>query len=367
MDLEAIKHEKERAMLLSVQGKFKEADILFQQLYKTAEKSQFHFLTADLLYGRAWNLFFAEQFQLARKLFDELATITKSHYPEGQANALNGRGLVDMEQGKLESGLKNFQQSLNIRKLLGIPPGREYGNIGVIYHRMGKYDKALEHYNLAKNIFEQESTILAQQNAITMLDRIVEIYIDKGEWDIALDLAQQTVDLRKQKTPSRLGDSLLALARCYKAIGQYDNCHNTIKQAIAHNKSLGAEKVKPLLFFVELNLEKGRISEAEKFLEKAMQLAITHESEREKIHCNITKGKLLEKTGNHKQIYELYQQTLQKAKELGLFREILKVNLELAHLDIIEGNFTEAELFIKAVQEPASQHQLTAMKVKALI
>ncbi|MFX0062491.1 MAG: hypothetical protein ACFFC7_09920 [Candidatus Hermodarchaeota archaeon] len=111
MNIEDLQREKERAILLSNQGRFKEADALLWQLYEESKKIQDQIFMADVLYDRAWNRFVAGQLQQARELFEELDNFSRSFYPEGQAAAFNGYGLIDRSQGKLESALKNFQRN----------------------------------------------------------------------------------------------------------------------------------------------------------------------------------------------------------------------------------------------------------------
>ncbi|MFX1252855.1 MAG: tetratricopeptide repeat protein [Promethearchaeota archaeon] len=368
MNIEDLNREKERAILLSNQGRFKEADALFRQLYEEGENIQNQFFMADVLYYRAFSWFVSGQLQEARELFEKLDNFSRSFYPEGQAATFNGYGLIDRSQGKLESALKNFQRSLEISKTFNLPLGTPYGNIGTVYRLMGRFDEALEYLQTSKRIYEEEKSIIGQINAITILQNITDIYIDKGEWDVALKLAKQAVQLRETISPNRLGSALYALAQCYKAMGRPIDAFNAIKRAISHNEVLGSEQVEPLLFLTDLYIEEKKLVEAEKILEKAERIASTHNSEQEIILCKITRGKWLEKANDKiKQAYILYQQALKQAKALGLFREFLKANLELARLDIIEGNFTGAELFLKAVQTPASQHQLTYIQVKALV
>ncbi|MFX1533908.1 MAG: tetratricopeptide repeat protein [Promethearchaeota archaeon] len=368
MNIEDLHREKERAILLSNQGRFKEADALLRQLYEESKKIPDQIFMADVLYDRAWNWFVSGRLQQARELFEKLDNFTRSFYPEGQAAAFNGYGLIDRSQGKLESALKNFQRSLEISKMFNLSLGAPYGNTGTVYRLMGRFDEALEYLKTSKKIFEEEKSIIGQINAITIIENITDIYIDKGELDVALELAQQAVHLRERIAPIRLGSALYVLAQCYKAMGRPVDAFNVIKRAISHNEVLDSNQVKPMLFLTDLYIEEKKFVEAEKILEKAEQLASTHASEQEIIRCKITRGKLLEKAADKiKQAYVLYQQALKQAKSLGLFQEILKANLELARLDIIEGNYTGAELFLKAVQTPASQHQLTYIQVKALV
>ncbi|MFX0062492.1 MAG: tetratricopeptide repeat protein [Candidatus Hermodarchaeota archaeon] len=253
-------------------------------------------------------------------------------------------------------------------KTFNLSLGTAYGNIGTVYRLMGRFNDALEFLEASKKIYEAEKSIVGQINAITIIQHITDIYIDKGEWDIALELAQQAVHLRERISPNRLGSALYALAQCYKAKGQITDAFTVIKRAISHNEALGSEEVKPMLFLTDLYIEEKKLVEAENILGKAEQIAFAHASEQEIILCKITRGKWLEKSADKlRHAYVLYQQVLKQAKALGLFQEILKANLELARLDIIEGNFTGAELFLKAVQTPASQHQLTYIQVKALV
>ncbi|MFX1535373.1 MAG: tetratricopeptide repeat protein [Promethearchaeota archaeon] len=376
MDQAYFSQQKEKGLLLSSQGKYKEADDLFLQLYREAKKLSQKVCMSDILYERGWNFYVAHQLQRAREIFENLARFSKSFYPRGMIKALTGQGLVDLAQGKLETALDYFQRCLNLSKMRGEPLGESYANIGIVYRAMGKFKDALQYLSLAKDIYRHEETIEAQINAGRIIQHMAGIHIDRGEWEKALKLTETHVQLREEFSPNLLGLALLDLARCHKAIGQRNEADNIINRAIKHEESLGVENVRPLLFLACMYIEDGMIKEAKTVLEKAEEVAARNASEPEGILCKIMRGKYIEKVSeitpsidekDHERAYNLYQQALEKAQELGLLKEILLANLELARLDIITGDFEEVEVFLKAVQEPAYQHNLIPTQIKALV
>ncbi|MFX0064927.1 MAG: hypothetical protein ACFFC7_22350 [Candidatus Hermodarchaeota archaeon] len=376
MDQTYFSQQKEKGLLLSSQGRYKEADDLFLQIYREAKKLSQKVFMGDILYERGWNFYVAHQLQRAREIFEKLARFSKSFYPGGMIKALTGKGLVDLAQGKLEKALDNFRRGLDLSKMRGECLGEFYANIGIVYRAMGRFKDALQYLSLAKDIFRHKETIEAQINAGRIIQHMAGIHIDRGEWEKALKLTKKHVQLREEFSPNLLGLALLDLARCHKAMGQRNEAYNVINKAIKHEESLDIENVKPLLFLAELFIEDERIEEAKTVLEKAEEVVTRTASEPEGILCKITRGKYIEKVSTKtifldkkkiERAYNLYQQALEKAQELGLIKEILLANLELARLDIITGDFKGAEVFLKAIQEPAYQQNLTLIHIKALV
>lgn len=376
MDQIYFSQQKEKGLLLSSQGRYKEADDLFLQIYREAKKLSQKVFMSDILYERGWNFYIAHQLQRAREIFENLAHFSKSFYPRGVIKALTGQGLVDLAQGKLQRALENFRRGLDLSKMRGECLGEFYANIGIVYRAMGRFKDALQYLSLAKDIYQHQETREAQINAGRIIQHMAGIYIDRGEWEKALKFTKKHVQLREEFSPNLLGIALLDLARCHKALGQRNEAYKVINKAINHEKNLGTENVKPLLFLTELFIEDQMLEEAKTVLEKAEEIAERNVSEPEGILCKITRGKYIEKTStktvsmdknNLERAYNLYQQALEKAQELGLIKEILLANLELARLDLITGDYEGAEIFLKAVQEPAYQHNLTPTHINALV
>jgi len=77
-------------------------------------------------------------YQEALALFKQLGN------PLGQASTLGNIGNVYFRQGKYEKALRSHQDALAIDKQLGDPLGQAnaYTNIGNVYAEQGKYEEA---------------------------------------------------------------------------------------------------------------------------------------------------------------------------------------------------------------------------------
>ena len=116
--------------------------------------------------------------------------------------------------------------------------GESLGNLGIAYHNLGDYSKAIEHYqrrldiawelqqysealeylDLALEIFSEIKDIPGQE--WTLISKGV-VYRELGEYTKAIECNQQhlaIVDLNQAKLYCKLGDRTLALEYCDRAL-----------------------------------------------------------------------------------------------------------------------------------------------------
>ncbi len=142
-------------------GHHKEAAVAFE------EALQICHLTPEL---RGWEgamlnslgLVYREMGQLDMALEYYTQALSITFDAAQMASALNNIGYVWALQGKYRSAAKYCEQALAIRQQYHRQReiGMSYSTLGELYRNWGKYDEALQYYNIALDIFEAEHDLL---------------------------------------------------------------------------------------------------------------------------------------------------------------------------------------------------------------
>ncbi len=147
------------------------------------------------------------------------------------ANSLSESAQVQITMGKPDVAMANYNQALQILKEIGLK--KEYGDIlinrGVLYESRGDLDKALQDY---KDALQIERDANDENYMAVCLSNIGYIYFAKGDTDNSLIYYQQSLALRqKQNQPIYLSETLSALGDVYTSMGDYDKALQVLLQA----------------------------------------------------------------------------------------------------------------------------------------
>ncbi len=147
------------------------------------------------------------------------------------ANSLSEVAQVQITMGKAEVAMASYNQALQILKEIGIK--KDYGDIlinrGVLYESRGDLDKALQDY---KDALQIERDANDENYMGVCLANIGYIYFAKGDLDNSLIYYQQSLALRqKLNQPVILSDTLSALGDVYTSMGDYDKALQVLLQA----------------------------------------------------------------------------------------------------------------------------------------
>jgi eukaryotic-like serine/threonine-protein kinase len=158
------------------------------------------------------------------------------------ANTLSEVAQVQMSIGSSDAALASYTQALQILKEIGMK--KDYGDIlnnrGGIYNARGDYDRALQDFKDSLQI-QRESHDL--NNEAVCLTNIGSVYLGKGDTDNALTYAQQALQLReKMNSPDYLAAALTALADVYTATGDFDKALDALLKALDVSRKAGNGK-----------------------------------------------------------------------------------------------------------------------------
>jgi eukaryotic-like serine/threonine-protein kinase len=147
------------------------------------------------------------------------------------ANSFSEVAQIQITMGKPDVAMTSYNQALQILKEIGIK--KDYGDIlinrGVLYESRGDLDKALQDY---KDALQIERDANDENYMGVCLANIGYIYFAKGDLDNSLIYYQQSLALRqKLNQPVILSDTLSALGDVYTSMGDYDKALQVLLQA----------------------------------------------------------------------------------------------------------------------------------------
>jgi eukaryotic-like serine/threonine-protein kinase len=147
------------------------------------------------------------------------------------ANSLSETAQIQITMGKPDAAMASYNQALQILKDIGIK--KDYGDIlinrGVLYESRNDLDKALQDY---KDALQIERDANDENYMAVCLSNIGYVYFAKGDLDNSLIYYQQSLALReKLNQPVYLTETLSALGDVYTSMGDFDKALQVLLRA----------------------------------------------------------------------------------------------------------------------------------------
>ncbi|MBA2694970.1 MAG: tetratricopeptide repeat protein, partial [Actinobacteria bacterium] len=159
--------------------------------------------------------------------------------PAGEARALNNLGLVYWRQGRYQRAAEHHQQALTIAHKIGYRTGeaRALNNLGAVYWQQGRYPQATEHHQRALTLFRE---IGAQAGEAYALDNLGAVHRRQGHYGQAAEHRQQALALFRE-IGHRPGEAhvLNNLGAVYQRQGRYQQAAEHHQQALALFREIG--------------------------------------------------------------------------------------------------------------------------------
>jgi tetratricopeptide (TPR) repeat protein/predicted Ser/Thr protein kinase len=160
----------------------------------------------------------------------------------GIAASLEEIASIQDSTGHPDAAIASYKESLAVRREIGDKEG--IGNTlidtGSFYHDHGKPEDALKFYNEALQI---ERDLGNESNQALCLNNIGTIRLDKGEYQDALTYLEQGYQLReKLKVPEDMAQSLHNLAETNTKLGQYDAALSQYLKAIEIRRGMNDQR-----------------------------------------------------------------------------------------------------------------------------
>jgi len=192
---------------------------------------------------------------------------------KGIADSLNMIASVYEGLGKSALALSNFKEALKIYREIGDRQdvGTVLINLGGFQHNRGKYEDALK---LFKESLQIQRDLGNENDQALCLNNIGNSYAFKGDYDDARTYFEQALQLREKiKVPSDIADTLHNLGEVLMKMGQYDQALSRYLRALdlrrGASDKLGAARESDSLGV--LFAYQGRFGAALKAREEAMK------------------------------------------------------------------------------------------------
>ncbi|MBS0648393.1 MAG: tetratricopeptide repeat protein [Verrucomicrobia bacterium] len=232
---------------------------------------------------------------------------------------LNRLGIVYHSLGEYRKAIEHHEKSLQIAQELGdrAGEGRAYGNLGDVYHSLGEYRKAIEHHEKSLQIAQELGNRAGEGRAYGNLGNV---YQSQGEYYKALEYLEKylqiALELRDRAGEGRaygnLGNAYYSLGEYRKAI-EYHKKHLQIAQALGDQAGEGSAYGDLGVVYQSL----GEYRKALEYLEKHLQIAqeLGDRAEEGRAYGNL--GTAYDFLGEYRKAIECHEKTLQIAQALG--------------------------------------------------
>ncbi len=173
-----------------------------------------------------------------------IATLRKDKDNLALASTILNAGDALLTNKEYDSALVYFKESGELFEQLNYATGKAYnlGNIGMVYANTGKNELAEKNINEAIRILaEAEDYYPISVYLMAMSD----IYLEKGEWQAAIDYAKRSLTLAKQYAlKDQISDANLKISELYEQSGdsllsyKYYKAHITFRDSVLNVKNV---------------------------------------------------------------------------------------------------------------------------------
>ncbi|MBU4361039.1 tetratricopeptide repeat protein [bacterium] len=233
----------------------------------------------NILIGNCY--YFLSKLNQAEKHFKESLNILKrvenkiAKLPAKSA-ALGNIGNIYHNLGKPDEALEYYQQALEINRKLGYEQGvaQNLNNIGTLYNELGKYDEALKCQEEALEISQKFKDEQAIANTLT---NIGIIYTDSGKPEEALKLFQEALEINeKNKYQEGIANVFNNIGLSHSNLKETDQALNYYQKALKINKKIGYKEgvVTNLGNIGLIYITLGKSEEALKYYQEALEVFI---------------------------------------------------------------------------------------------
>lgn len=190
-----------------------------------------------------------------------------------KAQALSAAGSVHLAVGNRQKGLESFSNALKYRDSLDTPSlAKLHGNMGILMHRTGSHEEALNHYGKTLELGRKCGNLSIEANALAFMG---QVEINMGRRETGLERYREALAIHRKAGNRRgecttLGNLGGQLARFGETEGAIDMLERAIEIArdIGHTRGI-------MSFHSNLGLAykmSGNYGEAEKHIRSAMEM-----------------------------------------------------------------------------------------------
>lgn len=258
---------------------------------------------------------------------------------------MNNLGLVLDELGDYRNSLTHYRKALDLYEGADFQRGESdtLGNIGGVHLLLGQYREASEYYQralaISKSLASNSSLSLDHGNLALCLLGLGQLEDALRHFDLALDFAA-AAGMRKEEALWQQGKGSAFIRK-----GQYDLGLEIHRAALATYEEIGARNLlaKSLHDMGRLHLELGDPLSAERYFERARDLAGDMGQEQTVSASLLSLGDLSYRRENFGQAETLYQEALDRTVGAGELTYEARSRLSLAAVKRTRKQFEAAD------------------------
>jgi diguanylate cyclase (GGDEF)-like protein len=245
---------------------------------------------------------------------------TENNLSEEVGKALLAKGAAYYYASKLDQSLKNYNEALQVGKIINNNDilGSAFNGKAIVAMKKGDMNSALEMFKKANKLLKK-TTDLSKKAAV--LNNMALIYYSKGKYTKALEYMLSAKDIYEQINNSKgKAVTLVSIGNVYNLLNDYDQGEKYFKEALKlndKNKDLNLQTA----CFVNLgliSLKKQKNIEAEKYLNKAIALTKKTKNKDYKAVCLNNLGDVKVQEKKYKEALLYYKSALRVFKDLQL-------------------------------------------------
>ncbi|HEC86037.1 MAG: hypothetical protein DRR08_05975 [Candidatus Parabeggiatoa sp. nov. 2] len=197
----------------------------------------------DQLNQEATQAYYAHDYATAQKKWEQTLNLARQAKDEPAVGIFLGNlGVVYRKLGQYQKALESYQQALAIDRNLGnqYDQGIDLTNIGLVYKNLGQYPNALTHFQQALAIKRELGN---RRGEAADLANIGTVYRILAQYQQALTHYQQALAIHRDMNYQRgIGSILTNIGVVYRNLSRYSQALEYYQQALAIHRHLGNQR-----------------------------------------------------------------------------------------------------------------------------
>ncbi|MEZ4630831.1 MAG: tetratricopeptide repeat protein [Deinococcales bacterium] len=251
----------------------------------------------------AWGYFFKQNYQPAIEEGLEALGLIKEGDERFAYRIYNVLGSSHLRLSNYAEALKHFNQSYEYAQKLDdrYKEARSLDYIGLIYHNLGQYEKALQSYQRLEQAIKHMELPELQLLRASILNNSAHVYLDMANYHKALEKAEAAISLAQKEGINHLESyALNSRGQALSALNDYTSAQQSFVRSLAISTSR-KDQLAQLYSHRGLGLlalKQHAPQEAINYLQKALELAEALDSPAERYSCHEALAKTYKALGD---------------------------------------------------------------------
>ncbi|MFX1538853.1 MAG: tetratricopeptide repeat protein [Promethearchaeota archaeon] len=339
----------ELAYSLWAQGKNKESQQMYEEVYERASELELEEEKADALEGLAGvDIDLGELKRGTDRCHQAIKIFQKLKNKEKEAKTSNTLAIIHFTKGELEEALKWFKKTRRLAKdTQSLTIAHVLSNMGLIHHARGEFEKAAKYYaesvELSRSLKSARGICITQNNLGDALQQMGEYVEAHKNYEQALQLARDTKD---KKNIALLSQSL---ANLLVDLGELKKAYPLFKTAVKIYDDVGEAtgRIRAYIGLAYYWLIKGQLEKAKRILQDALQIIEETGVIESQVEVLVSLAETTVGLNEIDEAYEFLKQANKLAQERASDLDQASVLIQRGRINVNELEFNEAEILLE--------------------